>query len=118
MPFDHYPHLDDDHRRRSSERSPDLEFEWTQEHIRVSASGKGLRWLFWLALVIVPALVTLVPKPAYAPEAAPTSSLPSPAPSVSNAKEPQSPRPAIPSRPQAAAPRSASHAPPRCRCTQ
>jgi hypothetical protein len=118
MPFDHYPPLDEDHRRRSSERLPDLEFEWTPEHIRASASGKGLRWLFWLALVILPALVTLVPKPAYAPEAAPTSSLPSPALSVSNAKEPQSPRPSTPSRPSAAAPRSASHAPPRCRCTQ
>jgi hypothetical protein len=118
MPFDHYPHLDEDHRRRSSEPPPDFEFEWTQEHIRAAASGKGLRWLFWLAVVIAPALVALVPKPAYAPEVAPTSSLPSPAPSVSNAKEPQSPRPSKPSRPQAAAPRSATHTAPRCRCTQ
>jgi hypothetical protein len=33
-----YAPLDEDHRRRSSERPPDFEFEWTPEYIRASAA--------------------------------------------------------------------------------
>src|SRR5579863_4502263 len=119
MPYDNDPQLDGYLRRRSSERPPDFEFEWTPEHIRAADSGKGLRWLFWLALLILIALVNFVPRPAYAPAANPAPSPPPAfAPSASNTEEPQSPPRHSPSRSQTAAPRSATRIPQRCICRQ
>jgi hypothetical protein len=132
--------------RRSSERPPDFQIAWTSEHqhIHASASSRGLRWLFWLALAAsvlfangwlrqAPALESHPTSPppeifamppawnALKPqlELAPVQPLhPSSTPSACTARQLQfPPRPAMQSRTTAAR-QPAKHAPQRCHCSQ